>query len=363
MANTRQFIAAKSAWVTRGIGEEFPLSAVEFVGAIVSRANGDLVLKYTEESLLEAGVEIGTLRLIGGTANARVLAVGGGGGGGVVCAQSGGGGAGGGAGGFVEVSNLLFSNAGEYQIAVGAGGKGAVPTSTTSKIWGSDGGTTTLKLNGADVVTPAIGGGGGGANSAGRKGGSGGGGSRSTSKLSGDYNRKGGTGVEGQGHDGGVGGVDIGTSYPAFRGAGGGGAGGKGYDAVFKNERNIAVGAPAGGIGRECDITGVALYYAGGGGGAYVNAASGAKYPRGLGGLGGGGHGAGGDGEPGRTDTPPEGYRFVLGADSDYYPAEDGANGFGGGGGGGAEKAGSVVRAGNGGSGVLIIRLSGFVPQ
>ena len=257
-------------------------------------------------------------------AQARILAVGGGGGGGMISIRNAGGGGGGGAGGMIEESGFLFSRDVEYTISVGRGGAGG----TQNKEPGKNGENSSIKTNGVSVLRggEAIGGGGGGAESAGAGGGSGGGGSRSTTK------EEGGSGTSGQGH---AGGAD--ENY--YRGAGGGGAGTNGY-----NSTSSAPGG--GGAGRLSDITGSSLMYAGGGGGAGINptTTSTSPGPGGRGGSGGGGNGAGVE-ENGTV----------------VKPAENGADGFGGGGGGGVSHANADETAGNGGSGIVIIRLSNFV--
>ena len=124
----------------------------------------------------------------------------------------------------------------------------------------------------------------------------------------GDINNGGepGTGIAGQGYNGGT------SSVNSSWAAGGGGAGGVG--------ENSAYGPGAGGIGLLCSITGTSIYYGGGGGGPEGGAA----------GLGGGGNGG-----------------------LNHSPAGNGTNGFGGGGGGNA--GGSGYPGGSGGSGVVII--------
>ena len=103
------------------------------------------------------------------------------------------------------------------------------------------------------------------------------------------------------------------------------------------------------------DITGATRLYAAGGGGASVNRAdqTSQKY---LGGVGGsffgecwlGGNGAGVDGgETGRAFNP--------------IPATSGVDGTGSGGGGGVSYEGAYETAGDGGDGVVVIRLSGFL--
>ena len=124
----------------------------------------------------------------------------------------------------------------------------------------------------------------------------------------------GGSGVTGQGYDGGDGPDNSGTGYRAA--GGGGGAGAPGGTGIAGSS------GPAGdgGDGVQSSITGSAVYRAGGGGGAGLNGPS-----AGSGGLGGGGNGVStGNGQNGTAYT-------------------------GGGGGGGND-------GGNGGSGVVIIR-------
>ena len=258
-------------------------------------------------------------------ANARILAVGGGGGGGMIDVRSVGAGAGGGAGGFVERDGLVFDNQVEYQVTVGAGGLGG----KTNEEAGKNGKDSSITTNGAEVIEAAIGGGGGGAHSVGEAGGSGGGGSRAlTTDERGLYDRVGGAGTSGQGFGGGEG---AGT----YRGAGGGGAGGAGGDATSSVTGD-------GGVGKESDITGSSIFYAGGGGGATISVSESGTNSGGAGGSGGGGNGAGV-------------------ANDVAAVAQNGVDGLGGGGGGGVSYKGAPEVAGNGGSGVVIIRLSGFV--
>jgi hypothetical protein len=184
------------------------------------------------------------------------LLVGGGGGGSTSSGR-----AAGGAGGVLFSSG--FINAGIYGIYVGAGGAAGI--------------------NGENTIfhdIEAIGGGAGGG--PGASGGSGGGGNdNGTASV-----RAGGLGTPGQGNNGGTG-----FSIAGYFGGGGGGAAEAGQNGSINNGGN-------GGDGRLIDITGVGLYY-GGGGGSHGFFDS--NFP-GLGGLGGGGDGGnrstGGNGEP-----------------------------------------------------------------
>ena len=227
----------------------------------------------------------------GATLTVNTLIVGGGGGG----AGSGNDpyvrGGGGGAGGFIETTASL--SAGLYDIVVGLGGANG-PTH------GQNG------QNSSAFGLVAIGGGAGGGGAGGSNGGSGGG-------AKSGY---GGQGTSGQGN---AGGNQLATGN-VWAAAGGGGAGSAGGDA------GNGTGAGNGGNGLQSRITGVAMYYAGGGGGGDLNTGQ-----PGTGGLGGGGRGGYGE----------------------SYNSTPGTDGLGGGGGG----AGYNGNAGSrGGSGVVIVR-------
>jgi hypothetical protein len=72
-----------------------------------------------------------------------------------------------------------------------------------------------------------------------------------------------GLGTPGQGFNGGQGD----TSYPGYNGGGGGGADGPGIGAfTFDRQNYNPSNQGSGGPGKMSDITGVVLYYAGGGG-------------------------------------------------------------------------------------------------
>lgn len=221
------------------------------------------------------------------------LLVGGGGGGGLN-------GGGGGAGGVLRPGVDAILKPGEMvALLVGAGGAGAPPNSI-----GTNGCNTTLTIGGTTYT--AFGGGCGGGNVinySGASGGSGGG-----SFLTG----KGGAGVEGQGHEGA-------TDSVSKSSGGGGGAGHAGY-ATDEMDGEINK-SRCGGDGIASCITGVEVYYGGGGGGI-----------GGLGGLGGGGDG--------HSAASPG-------------PGSDGTDGLGGGG--GASR--NNYRGGRGGNGTVILVL------
>ena len=278
-------------------------------GTTASAAAYDhLVLKFTDTSTAGSLTIGDTVR-----ANARILLVGGGGAGG-----SGGGsgnnrgaGGGGGAGGYLYDSSVTLTG-GVYTAVVG---KGGIAAAAESKVAGGNGQSSLFKSS-TETLFEAFGGGGGGAESDGVGGanlGSGGGGSREY--VSSAVNHVGGTCTTGQGNNGGAG-------SQGRTAGGGGGAGGVGGDGTAVNVGGV------GGVGLQNDITGDALYYAGGGGGGTKG---GSAETIGAGGMGGGGAGGG------------TGLNAGIGT----------ANTGGGGGGGTLTTAGA-----NGGSGVVIVRIT-----
>lgn len=271
----------------------------------------------------------------GTTGAVEYLIVGGGGGGGM---DMGGGGGGGGAiYGTTTVSTTT------YNVTVGQGGYGAPGGSQ----WRYDNvgpqpgqhQFTIPATNGLDSSLfglTAYGGGAGGSSyyqytpgATGNNGGCGGG----ASGYSDGGTRSGGTGVSGQGYNGGQGGGQ-------YYSGGGGGAGGIGTNSTL---------FPCGGNGLYCDILGVGYYWGGGGGG------SGYSGWGGSGGMGGGGGGAVGTtyGGRGYNNGSPGG-----GGDTGSQTNKPGGNaapGTGGGGGGGSHYN-SNNPGGQGGSGIVIIR-------
>ena len=225
----------------------------------------------------------------------EVLVVAGGGGGGT---QRGGGG---GAGGMLASSSFQITPSATYSVTVGAGGASDTNgnSSTFSNITAVGGGKGGYGISGSP-------------NCNGGNGGSGGGAAECWPLASGTT----GTGIGGQGNDGGANYV----GGEPYNGGGGGGAGDVGVD----NTGTLANG----GDGLTSSITGVATYYAGGGGcGGYGSP--------GTGGI--GGEGGGGNGTVGNSVS-------AVGASGTPYTG-------GGGGGGGNGGAG-----GPGGSGVVIVR-------
>ena len=271
-----------------------------------------------------------------GLGEVRILLVGGGGGGAYYA------GGGGGAGGFNEKTYIL--NAGTYVVTLGAGGTGK-SSGTTSYGQGGDthvNPTAPATIDAEDETIYAYGGG---------SGAPGGSGNYTNAWYPNNWSHFGGSaaGAPGltaeldrytymalnqysatpQGTGGGAG-VNYGNSSSFIGGGGGGGAQSPGQNAY---QGGGPIGhKPAGGSGKQTNISGTLTYYAGGGGGGYANwsASTGAG-----GGSGGGGRGA--TSGTGAVDS-------LAGT----------ANTGGGGGGGGY--GGSYPNGKNGGSGVVIFR-------
>jgi hypothetical protein len=262
--------------------------------------SGDVVQQYTTVGNHSFTVPDGVTSL-------EYLVVGGGGGGG------GGGangecGAGGGAGG-VYAGTMAVTPGQIIAIAVGAGGTGV------SGNTGNDGGDSSLGA----IVAAGGGGGGRGNGTAGRPGASGGGGGGNTVAT----NPAGGTGIAGQGFNGGAGRGSTTANQRA--GGGGGGAGAAGNPSPSNGNGG------GGGTGIQSNITGVNLWYAGGGGGSGATPGTGGS---GVGGNG-GNNSAGGAGTANR----------------------------GGGGGGGSRTAAPNRAGGSGGSGVVILKFTPYLPD
>jgi hypothetical protein len=216
-------------------------------------------------------------------------------------------GGGGGAGGLLT-GTLTALSSGTYTVTVGSGGLGK--GDTAADVSGMKGGNSTF----GSTIT-ATGGGAGkpydkALPSGDDNGGSGGGGA-------GLFDLTAGTGISGQGFNGGEG---VGNSVTYYGGGGGGGAGQVGSSA--QNGRH-------GGNGIQSSITGTTTYYAGGGGGAgHRSQGNGTE---GDGGLGGGG--------PCNQSTTTS--------------TRNGTDGLGGGGGASRNVG---LTGGSGGDGIVIIR-------
>lgn len=269
----------------------------------------DVVIKFYGSGVLTVTEEV----------DVEYLIIAGGGAGGAFETGTSWAGGGGGAGGFTSNfgGTKVTLSPGDYQVVVGAGGE--APEYGTGGD-GGDGGDSSF--NG---ITMAGGGGGGGSSdgatfSNGRSGGSGGG----AAPLGG---RTGGS-SDAYGYDGGSSDQSEGSTSGGSGGGGAGGAGGAGSHAAYNVGGN-------GGIGVSNSITGSAQWYGEGGGGGV----------RSLGSNGTGGANT----EGGWPSTTLEGYRV-----------RDGAPNTGSGGAGGSTpQSGVPSYAGNGGSGVVIIRYAG----
>ena len=245
----------------------------------------------------------------------RILVVGGGGGGGAEC------GGGGGGGGVIEEMAYELP-AGTYGIAIGAGGTGGrqnTDRGNGNERGGNGGDTVVTNAVGTELFRAFGGGGGGGwANRSGIAGGSGGGAAA---------NGSGGATLDSSQGNAAGNAAGGGQSLPT----GGGGAGAASEDVTLSKGNGYS---GTGGAGRTSDISGTAqMYGAGGGGGNYNYSSSSAQAP--------GGDGVGGFGQ-GNTNSLQENMK--------------GRDGFGGGGGGGSN-VGTYI-AGDGGSGVVVIRLA-----
>lgn len=264
---------------------------------------------------------------------ARYLIVAGGGGGGSNM------GGGGGAGGYLAGTNLALTQP-SYTITVGAGGAGATA--------GADGPAGSNGQNTTALGLTAIGGGGGAsdhdsASFPAGNGGSGGGGSGGRQSLA-SYGGLPGTGTAGQGFNGAASGV---TWYP-------GGGGGSAAAAIQTGSLQAD-----GGAGTLNDITGVNLYWAGGGAGAGYSTFGG------NGGIGGGGGGAprqsaattNGTGGGSALNAGSAAEIGTLNAQTNKRGGAAGANT--GSGGGGGSHFNLTNDGGAGGSGIVVVRYPG----
>ena len=317
-------VAACAATVFGGLVQE---------GATQSQAGADEVYTWTAN---------GSVTIPEGGQLVDLLIVGGGGGGG---------GQGGGGGGGVAYYQKLQLPAGTYAVTIGAGGKGAGADAFSA---GSTGSASKF----GDLYTVLGGSGGGGWSNAPKSNGANGAGgstvdasnvSDPTQIPSGKSGMKGTAGIaaEGQVGTGYKGGNATNNGSGTTGNGGGGGGAGAGADGqhsqVFtvakNNDATAGEHAGNGGDGYLCAITGEDAYYGGGGGGGIRRS----NYKLGgIGGQGGGGNGGGGTPETGAV-----------------YAGTAGTDGLGGGGGAaGWDKDGKARSAGNGGSGVVVLRVT-----
>jgi hypothetical protein len=282
------------------------------------------------------------------TPTVEYLVVGGGGGGGVWV------GSGGGAGGLLAGTLSITSKS--LPITVGAGGIG-----TRDEGGGGSGPYVNAEKGGDSILSTltAFGGGVGGSygnslSASTSNGGSGGGAMQQTGSQFSQSGTTwlGGVGTSGQGH---AGGNYIEAALPTgsqYVGAGGGGAGSAGSNASSASASVFYSSTERkGGDGLANSITGTSIVYAGGGGGGANSWAGAVPSTAGLQ-VSNGGSGGGGAGWT-FTQAPTN----TSGASIDRYnTATNGTNGLGGGGGGvGWSGPGGKHRAGNGGSGTVII--------
>jgi hypothetical protein len=269
----------------------------------------------------------GTFSVPSGITAVDVLVVAGGGGGGVWV------GGGGGAGGLIYRPAFPVTPGGSVSYTVGSGGAGGTATGPTGGTVASGGkgqnstfGTLSALGGGVGLAYANVG-------QPIKDGGSGGGASGENPSDDG-YTHQVGTGIQSQqpgdsgtygfGNPGGYGQTDG-----PWAGGGGGGAGGAGINGTVPS-------AGQGGVGKQYDISGSQVYYAGGGGGG-VNGP--AETAVGTGGQGGGAIGAG---------ITPGGAQTSM--------TNGNANRGGGGGGNGNAGPAQAHTAGDGGSGIIIVK-------
>jgi fibronectin-binding autotransporter adhesin len=311
-------------------------NTILYAGSNVGRANG-VVHMFTS-----AGSHTFTPAFTG---TVEVLVIGGGG--------SGGGhlGAGGGAGGVI--SNRAFPVTAGSGIPITVAGTAAAPPAYAQS-----------STNGSNSVFGSItanGGGGGGSwnGYAGRPGGSGGGGNPGSNGAGSnghtgpnDSRNKnlGGFGLPGQGFPGGAGIRFNRQSEDTHKAGGGGGAGGPGFSAEDDKQQGLL---QDGGPGIANNIMGYTLYWGGGGGGSmhFGNSTLSSS-----GGIGGGGGSTQTHGAPNYPSTQHGGgvgggmaLNSGAGGVSHFQGGNAGENTGGGGGG-------AYGQAGNGGSGIVIVR-------
>jgi hypothetical protein len=293
----------------------FTVRALDNAGNTSSRTftitvKAPVVVSYTSTGSTTFSVPTGLTAI-------RVLAVGGGGGGGTR-------GGGGGAGGMVVHPSYPVTPGGSVPVTVGNGGGGTPATPT-------DGSQPDAQDGGASIFGNIVAqGGGGGATHrrTGRAGGSGGGAGRDAGSTTAGGGSTGNQASGGTAYGNGGGG----SPAPGSSNGGGGGGGSQGgYQggALAGNSNTPMYGGGKGGDGVSSDISGSSVTYAGGGG-----AGCDQGHTAGAGGSGGGGRGGGQSANPALESGT--------------------ANTGGGGGSWGDYQAGPG--AGNGGSGIVIVK-------
>ena len=220
---------------------------------------------------------------------------------------------GGGGGGMRKFTSQTLTGGITYTCTVGAGGVGL-----NTGDFGNNGADSSFAGSGFTTLTATGGGAGSGGSVTANDGGAGGGSGYLGSGKGGHGNTP--STTPSQGANGGEGQ----TGSPNYPGHGGGGGGASGQNGTSGNSTN----AGNGGNGTADSITGSSVTYAGGGGGS-------AEY------SGGGGSGGSGGGGAGKNDAQ-------------NVDGEDGVDGLGGGGG---ATYGQSYYGGDGGDGVVIIRI------
>lgn len=303
---------------TTGYIEYYDPSTSQWIGLGAFQATGGTITQSGNYNL-HTFTSSGNFIVSAGAKAVEILIVAGGGGGGY---QVGGGG---GAGGLVYLSSTTVSP-GTYNVIIGAGGNG----SPTSNVQGTSGSNSSF-----GALTVAIGGGRGSnhdaATSVPGSGGSGGGGSGNSAGS----NVAGGAGTAGQGNSGGTGLIST------WSGGGGGGAGAAGSNATSTNTGTGGNGGTGIYYSQFTHMGSPSGWFAGGGGGSMNNQTTVGYFSNG--GNGGGGKGLADNGS----------------VQLSINRGDDGVTNTGGGGGGVRDtyQSGSAyVRAGNGGSGIVIIR-------
>jgi hypothetical protein len=286
-------------------------SSFQPISGTVPSRNGYTVVRVLSEG--ESSFAFTSQSAVNGTIPARCVIVGGGGSGGHTPHNTQGAGGGGGGGG-VKDANFNFVLGRTANMKVGRGGD----TSTTNQgkgdaTWVSVGTTETFQADG----------GGAGSASFGMLNGSSGGGAMGGIRQ---YAPLFGSGIAGQGFNGGsvsLTHLPADDMFPLVSGAGGGGAGQVGGDGTNGLPGN-------GGNGVSVNITGTQLWFGGGGGGGRIPSRS---EVQGQGGIGGGGN-----------------------------SSNDGESQTGGGGGGGTSGV-NITRKGIGGSGTIIFQFPSYYKQ
>jgi hypothetical protein len=324
----RNFLS--QSWIARITVSLISLTLLSFPSPAVAAPACVLNTDYTKDTSSVSGYTILKFTKTGSCSfrnteaitSVDYLVVGGGGGGG---AHVGGGGGGGG----VIQGTTSIAGLGAIPVTVGSGGTGAWINQSAWQTYGSNGGYSSL--NGLIAYGGGVGGiwntvaPGNGSNVVGSAGGSG--------QVYNSY-----VGTSGQGNNGGAG-----NNVQPHAAGGGGGAGQAGGNGTQTDNSNGTGGK--GGDGVQVNIDGTPTYYGGGGGGGVHGNNNNSVYTGGAGGLGGGGAG-----------SSHSGSYYVSPRQPANYGTSGTANTGGGGGGAGGGMLYVENKAGNGGSGIVVIK-------